>query len=125
MLDGRTAGILMGRSIETIAFLRAHYTLREGPLSKSWIVKHVAGIPGLFEMVTSDPESPMPRRDAMERVAAIDARGWRGWMEHMATGKRSLESRAEIEHQKALKRLGNAKRLPPGVTSLVHKMHDD
>ena len=94
-------------------------------MSKSWIVKHVAGDPGFFEMVCSDPESPMPRREAMEKVSTIDLKGWRGWMEHMATGKRSLQTRAEISHQQIINKIRNPKKLPAGVTSMVHKMIDD
>lgn len=94
-------------------------------MSKSWIVKHVAGLPGLFEMVTSDPESPMPRRDALEKIALIDAKGWRGWVEHMATGKRASETQAEKAHQQALHKIRKSRKLPPGVTSRIHRMFDD
>ena len=94
-------------------------------MSKSWIVKHVAGLPGLFEMVTTDPDSPMPRRDALEKVGVIDKKGWRGWVEHMATGKRAAETAAEKEHQKVLGKIRSSRKLPPGVTSRIHKMYDD
>lgn len=94
-------------------------------MSKSWILKHVAGLPGLFEVVTCDPESPMPRKDAVEKLAALDAKGWRGWVEHMATGKRAAQTQAEKVHQEAQQRIRSSRKLPPGVTSRVHKMYDD
>lgn len=102
---------------------RSH--LQEAPLSKNWIVKHVAGLPGMFEMVTSDPDSPMPRPDAMIKLAAIEEKGWRGWAEHMATGKRAAETASEKAHQDALKRIRKARKITPGITSRVHKMYDD
>lgn len=94
-------------------------------MSKSWILKHVAGLPGLFEMVTSDPESPMPRKEAMEKMAVLNTKGWRGWVEHMATGKRAAETQAEKTHQQALQRIRSSRKLPLGITARFHKMYDD
>ncbi len=85
----------------------------------------MAGVPGMFEVVASHPDSPMPRREALEMMVEMDGQGWRAWVEHMATGKRAGETAAERAHQQLLKRLRPPKKMPPGVTSFVHKMYDD
>ncbi|GKT27193.1 hypothetical protein AVHM3334_22935 [Acidovorax sp. SUPP3334] len=68
---------------------------------KTWNLKYVAGNPAMCTQVTSCPDNPMHRSEALAaaQTVANNGGGWRVWVERDEAGERIFESTAEQEHQ--------------------------
>jgi hypothetical protein len=68
--------------------------------NKRWNVKFVAGNPDIFTKVRTEPDSPMMRSKALEKISVIESHDWRGWVEDDA-GNRIYETTAEKRFKRA------------------------
>lgn len=60
-----------------------------------WNLRYVQGDSAHDTRVTLDPSSPGPRSEAVDRARELASLGWRVWVEHMESGERIYESKAE------------------------------